>query len=444
MRKLILTSASALALSAGAAFAGAPDPAKVGADVSAGNESTVEQIGSGNHVGTGASTGVDQQVMDNRSGNFSEVYQGNYDPTSSSNGATLQQKAAGGAKNASRVSQNNKNNVAQIQQNTDATNAGPASVIYSMPSFTFTDNHNSNIITGSGVSDPQAPGQFTSTLEQWGNNNQAYVNQGIWGGPAATGRAFSGIEQSDSSSVEVHQLGGANNWSVANQTNSSATVSQDGNLGFTNGSYLVQTAGANANISQQASAGNNLSSLDQTGGFAGITQVAYAGSNTAAAMQTGGVENVWQYAYGPGTNTSVSWQSGGNVSVTQDVYTAGGHNSSDITQTNGQATVYQYAYGGTNESTIRSNGGTSEVTQTARGAYTNDSSVNQSGINYAHVEQSQALGHDGDNTSTIDQTLTDPTKAQNWAKAVQTASFGPNTSHITQTGFGNVANVSQH
>ena len=49
----------------------------------------------------------------------------------------------------------------------------------------------------------------------------------------------------------------------------------------------------------------------------------------------------------------------------------------------------------------------------------------------------------GNNTSTIDQTLTGGA-AQNQASVIQTSNYGPNISHITQTGSGNYASVYQH
>ena len=485
MRKLYLFSIPALVFSFSAAHAqsspppwpGLNYPTISGSGVSLGNVSTIQQIGSNEQVGSSASVvnpggpgpapalvvgsstsggtvyGVDQSVTDAKSGNYSEIYQGTNTSASSDNSAAVIQQAGGGAKNAANTTQDGNGNTAVTKQYTNARGAGSNPVTFNMPSFTFTNSSSVPFIVGAALETILNPGTFSSTIVQNGDGNTANVNQGSQL-IAATGTDYSYVsQQATGALVDVSQQGSSNNWSSVSQSGTSSTFSDVTQLGSAgnNISFLSQTSPLYATITQSAFGGDNASYVSQSGGAINVTQLAFRGVNNSGIWQTDGpgtttvTQTIGPLARGSSdSNTSTIWQSGitGSVSVTQNVILGGGTNTSDITQTGGGYTVNQTANGGTNVSDITSNGGTSTITQTASRGYTNESTVIQAGNDSATVTQSMAHSG-GNNTSTIDQTLTGGSMP-NQATVLQVASYGPNTSNITQTGYGNIANVHQH
>ncbi len=364
------------------------------------------------------------------------------------------QQAGGGAKNAASTTQDGNGNTAVTKQYTNARGAGSNPVTFDMPSFTFTNSGGVPYTVGAALETISKPGTFNSTIVQNGGSNTADVNQGSQLS-AATGTDYSYVSQQGTGAlVDVSQQGSSNNWSSVNQSDPSIShtfsdVTQQGFAG-NNISFLNQTSPLYATINQNAFGGDNASYVSQSGGVIKVTQTAIGGVNNSGILQTdgSGTTTVTQTIAAPGSsnsNNSTIWQSGVSrgVSVTQDVI-LGGTNTSDITQTGGGYTVNQSAIGGTNVSDITSNGGTSDIKQTASRGFTNKSTVIQSGDNSATVTQSQSIAHSGgNNTSTIDQTLTGGS-TPNQATVIQVASYGQNSSNITQTGYGNTAYVHQH
>ncbi len=331
MTKGILLSVSALTLFAGASFA-----QSLPSTYSTGDATVIEQVGASNTIGGAGITGIDQQASSGAS-NWAGIYQG-VNVSGSSNSATVQQVAGSGATNASLIIQDGSDNQADTQQNTSAApGASSHTVTFTVPSFTFLTDAQGDTRTLGGVSpSPTQPGgQFISEIQQKGND-QATVNQGIWGSAAATGSAFSQVAQLGSNAyVEVSQFGETNNWSSVTQTgtaNNAYSITQVGGAG-NNVSTLVQAGRATAlYITQTANAGNNTSYLNQTGGYTTISQNANSGSNSSGVYESSGSATVIQNGFGSGSNRSLIWQSGGNVSVQQTNLGSGG-NSSTVVQT---------------------------------------------------------------------------------------------------------------
>ena len=413
--------ASVLALFAGTAYAQSlPDP------IASGNLSYIDQIGS-----TQTAT-ADQQVMDGSSGNYSGIYQGNLS-ASSNNNATVQQRASGGALNGALTIQNGAHNTAKTQQYTAKTAATPGgTVIFTVPFFTFTTNAAGGTATYGGTTLPTsfAGGTFTSTIDQHGDYNQAYVHQGFWGSAAVTGVNYSDVAQSGSNAyVDLKQYGATNNWSSVEQNgiavNRASDITQQG-LSGSNVSTLIQAGGATSPyILQTANGGSNASYMNQTGGRTSLSQTANTGANNSGVYEVGGTASIYQSTAAPsGSNNSLIWQYGGKVVVDQSVLASGGTNTSNVTQTGAS-----------------SGASTSYVYQTASAGFTNLSNLIQTGDNYAYVTQEQGVVGGGNNTSTITQTNTGA--IENQAILSQTANYGANTSTIIQTGYGNIAKVTQ-
>ena len=129
MKKVLLMSVSALALSAGASFAQTSIPlvtsnvsAQAPTAVAAGNDFYIEQIGNNNNIGDATHSGVTQNVDSTTgSGNYSEIYQGWQGGPKYSNNATavVTQNASGGGTNTART----------VQYDADQTQAFPTQKI---------------------------------------------------------------------------------------------------------------------------------------------------------------------------------------------------------------------------------------------------------------------------------------------------------------------------
>lgn len=318
-----------------ALFAGEASAQSLPGSVSAGNSSTIDQIGSNNSIGSGSGAaivyGVDQQVSGNTSGNWSGIYQGTNVSSASNDSATVHQVAAGGAKNAALTIQGGAHNTAQTWQNTAVTYATPPGTFtFTAPSISFTTSSGGTLTYPGFTASPQAYGTFVSTIDQSGSSNStAKVYQGGWNlvtqqpnlSAPATGADYSSVIQTGSqASMQVRQINGASNYSSATQGSSTAILTQDGYAGYSNVSVLNQSAGAiSNNMSQDAVGGNNISYINQTGGTVNqLTQVSWGGTNTSGIYQIGGTVDVEQYAYATGNNSSTIWMSGGgSVSVSQ-------------------------------------------------------------------------------------------------------------------------------
>ena len=440
MKKLYLISVSALALSASAAFAQSL-PAKTGTNVSAGNESYIDQVGSGNYIGTATATGVDQQAKDSTSGNYSEIYQG-YGSTSSTGGqATVQQTASAGPKNSARTVQYGSNQVASTTQN----NSGVTGNVNAYTSVI----EQSNAANAATVSQVQTGGSALSTVVQTGSNNNSVF-----------GRTVNG----------TYVVGGVNVDQSGTLASNESHVTQDGN---TSGVSVTQTSSILDGISdgQKVYApSSNTSTVNQSAGvsnFALIYQNASlaggsAGSNTSTVTQSGSNGAVSVYQTGINNNESIIGQtgSGSSVTVTQGTipatWGASPLNYSNVEQGgNGSATtVIQNSIASRDYSTVvqNSNSSTISVTQTGYCCLYNSQT--------SYVTQYSGTN----NTATVYQTA-DPWKQQNpytgspsnYSDLTQAGDYNDgnvwqgqtpygvaNTSNLTQVGNHNTAYVKQH
>ena len=407
MKKVLLLSASALALSAGAAFAQTsaptgfatqtsdtgsilPGATAPNSNVSFGNSSTIEQVGTNNQLGTSPwANGVDQQVLDIYSGNYSEIHQGTAagaGTTSSYARATVTQTASNGGTTSSLVN----------QDDGGKTNDG---------FWTYNEAYTTQIVTASGL--------VQSSISQSGANLKANVSQNV------AGSASSNIQQTGTSgSVNV------------NQTSIGATsvVIQDG----TGNGNAIPWETSNVNV-QQTGTGTNNSAVDQTklqsGGTVAINQ---GGGSTSS------------------TNNSVVSQSSGTGSVTvnQNVAWAGDNvssNNSGVLQngSGGIVTINQSGSDGllNTSSVVQTSGDTTSfasITQSGTGAGYNTSYVNQmtgSGQDQATVIQTANAGFENYSDLTQSGGAT--------AYLSQTSSNAANWSSIAQSGGANIAYVRQ-
>ena len=249
MKKVLLISVSALALSAGAALAGGVSPApgdmiwedSVGAvgqqsgpsaNATAGNYSTIEQIGSGNYVGNSGTTGVYQKLNDKTHSNSSEIHQGSASAQTQSNNATasVTQVTAGGS-TASYVGQDDGNGTNGVGKGNTAS-----------------------------VAQHSTGGTDSSKITQSGS--QLYAN-------VAQGQGVLGLTVSNASSY-ISQLGTGSSASVT-QTSAGAqsTITQDG----TGNAYNGKPAGGTYNVSVSQSPSSDTSGVNQTSNNNGTVSV---------------------------------------------------------------------------------------------------------------------------------------------------------------------------
>ena len=357
MKKVLLMSVSVLALSAGAAFAQTTIPsvapiAKSPVDnvygTAVGDQSYVQQIGTGNQIGNDGNSGVTQQIT-NTGANYAEVYQGwnGGTNTNSDNAkASVTQTPAGGAKNVSRTVQYgtndaaNTSNEAYTTQNTNGTGATSSLEQNGANLKAFVNQ------TGAGV---------TSNLSQTGNGGSVNVNQTSTGASSTIVQAGTGNGNTDPAqlfNINVQQSGWASNTSGVNQSgnNNLVSVSQSGSPSLTNNSTVLQTSDtSHATVIQDgtiSATGYNTSLVNQIAGAGNIANVTQHGA--------AGYENY----------SDVEQQNGANASLTQQA--SNGSNWSDIQQNGASfATVSQTSTNAANNSTViqKGDGNHAYVTQ---------------------------------------------------------------------------------
>ena len=259
MKKLLMISVSALALSAGAAFAdnsstlnqnGDRNQATIDQALSGGatNNSTVYQGVNGN--GNASTDGVADIGQIGGNGSILNSYVQQNDAKQN---AKVRQNGQKGGQQTSNITQSNSGNHADVTQTTQSGTDNQQSYI------TQTGKNGSATVNQSGHLD-------FSSISQTGNDN----NPGAFVGTTTFGTVNGG--------VEVTQSGTATNTSYVNQDSDSSgvKVNQDG-LSGTNYSQIAQNAGGNNNTvysSQSANGFNNTSLVTQSGTFntAGIKQ----------------------------------------------------------------------------------------------------------------------------------------------------------------------------
>ena len=333
MKRRFIVPALALALSAGAAFAqDIPNPPGA---VSPGNVAVVEQVGTGNFIGSSATPGLDQTVNGAGSGNYANIYQGYTNVgTSTSSHATVSQTATGGALNISYTSQFGTNQTANVTQN----NAGAGQFITWVQQGS---QNNGNILQGSAGNQATIDQAVTvnGTFVTWGddrpdfltNLNTVAAGAGVW--QSGQNGIVSVTQRSSGALALVHQNGNGNGLTVnvnISQTGSAANtaiVEQDGS----NGQIIVQQYGPQGvtNVSNINQSSNN--------SYASVTQYGLIGGNTSTITQNAGLGSDKAY-------------------VTQDAESSS-TNSSTITQQDGSyANVYQQSNYAANTSTIGQTG----------------------------------------------------------------------------------------
>lgn len=472
MKRVLLISVSALALSAGAAFAGSASPpldSSVGwqltnpgsvpqqsgpsASATAGNYSTIEQIGSGNVIGNSSSLtstegtqasnnptlglGVDQKLGNPKKSNSSEIHQGSASAgTVSNNAAAGVTQITDGGNNASYISQDDGGG-------TNAAGKGNTASVY---------EYSKGGLVSSKIL--QSGGQLYANVEQGNiagnqttvNNASSYISQSGTGSSAAVIQESKGAQstiiqsgvgnsylQTSASTfnVSVTQKGGATNTSGVSQTNNKdgfAAITQ--NSTGTNNSGVIQYGSAGSVTVNQGNPGS--SSTNTSGVYQGAV-----GSNASVVINQAGTNSVNTTSYVTQTDYS------GKVKVYQgedaSKATSASNNTSGINQngSGGQVTVYQYgASTVTNMSQVVQGVGTTgaiaSITQSGSLGY-NTSYLNQesgvsAGTQQATVSQTaNGLGYENYSYITQD--------GGSISSVTQTSSnFGGNWSDVTQSG----------
>jgi hypothetical protein len=308
MKKVLLISVSALALSAGAAFAqsspvitGSPpangsftwmptttNPGQVGASVGTGNTSFIQQIGGENSIGS-AATPISQD-SDSTSGNYSEIYQGTgWWNMSNGSAANLTQSAVSGAENSSRISQTGSSQQATVSQYTTGPGNFTSVIEQSGSGNSATVNQGQSVTSGGITTVTAISGGATSSVSQTGTDGLVNVLQ--LSSNASSAVVQSGSGDGSTINVNVQQTGGATNGStVWQQSDTSIASVTQGGLAGTNTSYVTQYNGANNDAVVQQTSGlgtTNYSYIDQqNGAFASLTQTASA-NNTSNIIQNG-------------------------------------------------------------------------------------------------------------------------------------------------------------
>lgn len=287
MKKVLLISVSALALSAGAAFAqnavqtqygaiptvAVPGSAPQASSPNAyGNSSTIQQIGSGNTIGnssgTGATYGVDQQANSWASANLSVINQGTATGNNSYNSsASVTQQGSTGYGQASSL----------INQDSGA--SGSSSSVGNSASVTQIVGGNQQV--------------SYSTINQSGQGNIAAVNQGTvnttsvngvtsYVGQSGIGATASVSQQVDNAQSVVLQNGAGNG--VPSGTSAGA-------LPGTPNVYVSQTAGTDVSGVSQNSATLGTVSVTQAGYNYNTSQVVQTAAASATIWQGGNTNN---------------------------------------------------------------------------------------------------------------------------------------------------------
>src|SRR5208337_2869744 len=344
MKKLLANSVSALALSAGAAFAAPPLPPADGS-----NSSTVEQVGTTNSatIDQGRSPG-DAYLT-----NESYVYQGLNSTGANNNIANVTQKDnspnnyKNDVLNKSTINQDGAWNQATVKQTGQVNDAG--------------NNGAQNIVSITQV------GNAASSA----NPNTMTVTQNSDDGPV--------LNDSTTTATVTQNVGNNNNAIVdqagSHDTISTATVTQGG--GNNNNAYVYQSRG----VYGDGVTSNNLG-LTQNGN-GNIATVTQGGANTAhTALQT----NSATIEQDVNTNTATVVQHG-----------AGGINTVNLYQYNSlnTGTITQVSSGGSNEGDLyqhsENNNGKIDQATSVGGSQYNSASISQSLGNYnvATVKQRQ-------------------------------------------------------